>query len=164
MRRHDLIGIAARLQGQLELADCSDAWTRAARESVDELLQALRGELPIQQPVEFISGAKVLVADDDVELEQITAERLRRHGLNAVEATPLGTSIVIALPDYDVVVMDLSVFETLSASDRALVEGHRIVLMSGRHAEVDGRTVLVKPLDYRQLADAVQQLGVAATK
>jgi DNA-binding NtrC family response regulator len=55
-----------------------------------------------------MSAARVLVADDDVDLQDLMVRRLRRLGLSADRAQD-GTAAInqIALVDYDLIVTDL---------------------------------------------------------
>lgn len=159
---HRLRSTLARLKAELELAEEEGSSPPPARllEDVEEALAHLGvAETAVEESV------KVLVADDDVKLAEITVRALVRRGLEAQAAAALRSPAA-----DEVLVVDLGL---LNRADEALLELLRaarpIVVTGGTDrasrllAERVGATdYFVKPVDVDELARAIRRRAEAS--
>lgn len=102
----------------------------------------------------------VLVIDDDARLGELTARGLRRAGYDASSESRFR-----APHDGELVVLDLGVVASLSASERETLRSSRPIVLTGATdpasrrlaEELDAFAYLVKPAEPDELAAAVQR-------
>ncbi len=154
---HRLRSTLARLKAELELAESDEAEPPVARllEDVDEALGFLSAaEAAVQ--VE----ARVLVADDDVRLAEITARGLRRQGFDADASASLRLTMA-----GEVLVVDLGLLSELDDAGLDAVREARPIIVTGATDRasrsladrVEASDYLVKPVDLEVLAAAIRR-------
>jgi DNA-binding response OmpR family regulator len=134
--------------------------------TVDRLIADLREALQLLGEVESATLAivHVLVVDDDERLAELTARGLRRLGFDAESAGRLR-----ALRPREVVVFDLGVSGSLSASELAALKGSRPIVVTGAAdpgsralaENLDASDYLLKPVEVETLAAAVRRRASA---
>lgn len=154
---HRLRSTLARVRAELELAQADHE-----PPAPESLLEDVRLALDLVGEVEAaaLGVVRVLVVDDDRRLGELTARGLRRLGFDADSATEMREPRV-----GEVVVFDLSVLHSLSATDRdALRRSGPIVLTGAVDAasramadELGASDYLVKPVETDALAAAINR-------
>ena len=157
---HRLRSTLARVRAELEIATAD-----GAPPPVDNLLSDMREALELLGDVEAsaLGVVRVLVVDDDERLGELTARGLRRLGYDAEAAHRLR-----ALRPHEVVVFDLGVSASLSATDRELLRSSRPVVLTGAvdsgsralAMDLGASDYLVKPVDAEVLAAAITRRTV----
>jgi CheY-like chemotaxis protein len=154
---HRLRSALAKLRGELELLELDGRPPgRDVFIAVDEAFDWLsRAEVAaLGAPV------RVLLADDDGRLAELTATRLRRFGFD-VQAVAELSSVVSRLRDGDRVVVDYGLIADAPRSEVERIAGAgRMVVVSGSVAEADriralemgAVAYLVKPVEIEDLA------------
>ena len=145
------------MKAELELAEEDGSAVGAARllADVDEALGYLS-----QAEAAFEPALRVLVADDDVKLAEITARGLRRRGFDADASASLRLTM-----SGEVLVLDLGLLHGLDESALDEVRGARPIIVTGGTdrasrmlgERVDASDYLVKPVDVDELASAIRR-------
>jgi len=154
---HRLRSTLARLKGELELAEEDGSAPPAARllADVDEALAFVAdAEAAVGDTI------RVLVADDDVKLAEITVRGLRRRGFDAEASEALRLTM-----SGEVMVVDLGLLQGLNESALDEVRAARPVVVTGATdrasrdlaERVDASDYLVKPVDVDALARAIRR-------
>jgi CheY-like chemotaxis protein len=154
---HRVRSTLARMKAELELAESDGELALAGR---------LRGDLGEALDLigliesSLFQVVRVLVLDDDERLAELTARGLRRLGYEAESATS-----VRKLRPGEVVVLDLSLCESLRPNERAILLASRPIVVTGAADpasramadELGASEYLVKPVDLGALAAAIQR-------
>ena len=158
---HRLRSTLARMRAELELAQ-SDG----EDPPIDRVLGDLGEALHYLGDVESAALAivPVLVLDDDERLGELTARGLRRLGFEAESAASLR-----ALRPREVVVLDLSLCDSLDRAGLATVKAARPIVVTGATdagsralaEELDASDYLVKPVELESLAAAIKRRSEA---
>src|SRR5260370_10585723 len=125
---------------------------------IDDVREALT-HLSAVEDASHLRGS-VLVVDDDVRLAEITARGLRRLGFDAD-----ASSSFRSLGDREVLVVDLSLLETLDAAAHQDVRASRPIVVTGATdqrsralaASLDASAYFVKPVELEELAAAINR-------
>ena len=154
---HRLRSTLARLKAELELAEEDGTPVGAARllADVDEALGHLSAAENAVEP-----AVRVLVADDDAKLAEITARGLRRRGFDADASATLRLTM-----SGEVLVLDLGLLSGLDQSSLDEVRAARPIIVTGGTdrasrmlgERVDASDYLVKPVDVDELASAIRR-------
>ena len=161
-RLHRLRSLLARLKIQLEMAQedgspPDQTLVAAGREAVDLLAGVEEVALGVDVAPR---GRPVIVIEDDPLAGELLARRLRRRGVQAVQADlPLSE-----LPSDAVLVVDLSAMEKADATSRAAVRRARPIVLTGAVGPAAGRRAdalaaracLTKPAAIEQILDALR--------
>jgi len=145
------------MKAELELAESDGELALAGRLS-DDLSEAL--DLIGLVESSLFHVVRVLVLDDDERLAELTARGLRRLGYEAESATS-----VRKLRPGEVVVLDLSLYESLRPNERGILLASRPIVVTGAADpasramadELGAAEYLVKPVDIGALAAAIQR-------
>jgi CheY-like chemotaxis protein len=154
---HRLRSTLARLKGELELAEEDGGAPPAARllADVDEALAFVAdAEAAVGDTV------RVLVADDDIKLAEITVRGLRRRGFDAEASESLRLTM-----SGEVMVVDLGLLHGLDEAALDEVRAARPVVVTGAtdrasHGlaeRVDASDYMIKPVDVDALAKAIRR-------
>jgi len=154
---HRVRSTLARMKAELELAESDGELALAGRLS-DDLSEAL--DLIGLVESSLFHVVRVLVLDDDERLAELTARGLRRLGYEAESATS-----VRKLRPGEVVVLDLSLYESLRPNERGILLASRPIVVTGAADpasramadELGAAEYLVKPVDIGALAAAIQR-------
>jgi CheY-like chemotaxis protein len=158
---HRLRSSLARLRGELELLELDNRPPgREVFVALDEAFEWLgRVEAASLGP-----SVRVVLADDDARLSELTASRLRRLGFH-VEAVADLASALEKIRAGDRLVVDYGLISDAAALDveRIAAEG-RMIVVSGSVAEVDrnralalgAAAYLVKPVEMTELAQLLR--------
>jgi CheY-like chemotaxis protein len=154
---HRLRSTLARARAEVELAHEDGQGVPAER-----LLGDLGEALSLLSEVEAVAFAmvSVLVLDDDERLGELTARSLRRLGFEAESA-----SRPRPLKPREIVVFDLGLAATLSASERAAIRAARPIVVTGAADPVSralaedlgASDYLLKPVEASDLAAAINR-------
>jgi CheY-like chemotaxis protein len=154
---HRLRSTLARMKAQLELAEADEAAPPVGHllEDVEEALAHLSAAEGSGQ-----ASVRVLVADDDVKLAEITAKSLRRRGLDAESSASLRLTMA-----GEVLVVDLGLLDGLEGSALAELRAARPIIVTGATdrasrligQRVDASAYMVKPVDVDALAEAIRR-------
>jgi CheY-like chemotaxis protein len=154
---HRLRSTLARMKAELELAEEDGADVPSARllEDVEEALGHLSLAEDAVQP-----AVRVLVADDDLKLGEITARGLRRRGFDADASASLRLTM-----SGEVLVLDLGLLHGLDDAALDEVRAARPIIVTGGSDRasrslgdrVDASDYLVKPVDLDELVNAIRR-------
>lgn len=158
---HRLRSTLARAKAELELAE-ADSETLLKERLLGDLSEAL--QLLGQVEAAALSIVPVLVLDDDERLGELMARGLRRLGYDAESASRLRP-----LKPREVVVLDLGLTASLTASDHVTLQSARPIVITGSAdphsramAEDLGATdYLIKPVELDDLAAAIKRRTAA---
>lgn len=154
---HRLRSTLARMRAELELAQ-SDGGNPPVERVLDDLGEALRYLADVESAV--LPIVPVLVLDDDERLGELTARGLRRLGYEAESA-----STFRALRPREVVVLDLSLCDSLDSAGLAALKVARPIVVTGAldpasralAVDLDASDYLVKPVELEGLAAAIRR-------
>lgn len=154
---HRLRSTLARLKAELELAEDDGAAPPVERllSDVAEALEHLSSAEDVLEP-----AVRVLVADDDVKLAEITARGLRRRGFEAEASGSLRLTM-----SGEVLVVDLGLLHALDDAALDELRTARPIIVTGatdrasRHLgdRVAASDYLVKPVDVEELSKAIRR-------
>ena len=152
---HRLRSTLARLKAELELAEVD-----ATNPPVDRLLADLDEAFALLGAAEAASQrpVRVLVADDDGRLAEITARGLSRLGYVAHSSNEIR-----ALRPREVLVFDLGLYAGLDPAAKKVVRAARPIVVTGATdpasralaSSLDASAYLVKPIELDELSAAI---------
>jgi CheY-like chemotaxis protein len=154
---HRLRSTLARMRAELELSQ-SDGGDPPFDRVRDDLGEALRYLADVESAA--LPIVPVLVLDDDERLGELTARGLRRLGYEAESASSLR-----ALRPREVVVLDLSLCDSLDNAGLAALKVARPIVVTGAMdpgsralaEDLDASEYLVKPVELEGLAAAIRR-------
>jgi DNA-binding NarL/FixJ family response regulator len=155
---HRLRSTLSRLKAELELAEADGSVPPVTR-LLEDLEEALV-HLAAAEGAGHGALQRVLVADDDVKLAEITAKGLRRRGFDAEASGALRLTMA-----GEVLVVDLGLLEGMDESALDEVREARPIIVTGATdrasrtmaERVDASAYMVKPVDVDDLATAINR-------
>jgi CheY-like chemotaxis protein len=152
---HRLRSTLARMKGELELAE-EDGGAPVVARLLADIDEALSHVAAAEAATE--SSVRVLIADDDLRLAEITVRALRRRGFDAEASTAVRLTM-----SSEVLVVDLGLLSGLDEGALEQVRAARPIVVTGATdresrllaQRVEASDYLVKPVDVEELARAI---------
>ena len=111
---------------------------------------------------------KVLIVEDNEDIRSLMEEMFDAEGyhIRAVRSATQMRSILAAEPDCDMLVIDMTLpgpEDGLRLADEMVVQGYRVVLVTGNHLLVErldesGHPYLLKPFRVQSLLELIDRL------
>jgi CheY-like chemotaxis protein len=171
---HRLRSALARVKAEIELAELEGRLSApevlaSANEALARLTEAEEVVLAntaerLPPSASAVADARVLVADDDQRLAELTVRRLRREGYDAECVEGALALAVERMEAGDVLVADLGLLDELDERSRTAVRGVRPIVVTGamdrlasvRAEEVAAFAYLIKPVEVTELLAAIR--------